>query len=605
MKPENRSAFNFINSYIKRYWLLVLFGIVAIIFSSFIQTIIPVITAAVIDYIRAIHTGAEYKVPLYGFITAENQSPKIVLLWLGLALTGVAVVLAVARILSRIYLISISRHVEYDMLNDYLRHLQKMSQHFFQQNKTGDLMARATSDIGAIRRLTGPAIIQFSSTLVMFIFALYFMLRISIPLTFIALAPLPFIVFIVYSRVGKIHALFNRIQEQISQLTSRAQENFSGIRVIKSYVREKFEIEAFKEENDEYIRRNISLARVDSFLHAWLEFLLGLGLIAVIWLGGRQAIDGSITLGELVAMISYVGMLGWPMISVGILLNIWQRGLAAAQRVQEVLNAPADIRDSEMTRAMSDISGDLEFKNVSFVYPGTAKAVLTNISLRVPRGKKLAIVGATGAGKTSLVHLIPRLYEPTEGQILIDGVDIKTIPLQLLRRCIGLVQQESFLFSDSIADNIAFGIIEHDEDAISRAAEASQLKLDIDQFPDGLETIIGERGITLSGGQKQRTSISRAVLKSPRILILDDALSAVDTYTEEEILRALRPIMCERTTIIVAHRISTIRDADHIIVLQDGVIAEEGTHQQLLEKKGIYFDMHERQKLEEKLLEID
>ncbi|MBN1464445.1 ABC transporter ATP-binding protein [candidate division KSB1 bacterium] len=604
MKPENRSAFNFINSYMKRYWRLVIYGTLAIIFSSYLQTIIPVITADAIDFIRTAHSGQPYELAsLYRFLFADDMLPGTVLLWLGIALTIVAALLAIVRILSRVFLISISRHVEYDMLNDYLRHLQKMSQYFFQRNKTGDLMSRATSDISAIRRLTGPAIIQFSSTLVMFIFALYFMFRISIPLTLVALSPLPLIVFIVYSRVGKIHALFNLIQEQISTLTSRAQENFSGIRVIKSYVREKFEIDAFRRESDEYIKRNISLARVDSFLHAWLEFLLGLGVIAVIWLGGRQVIDGSITLGQLVAMLSYVGMLAWPMISVGILLNTWQRGLAAAQRVQEVLNAPVDIKENDA--AAIDIGGAIEFKNVSFTYPGTEKAVLRDISIQVQKGKKLAIVGATGAGKSTLVHLIPRLYEPTAGQILIDGVDIRTIPLQVLRHSIGFVQQESFLFSDSIADNIAFGVVEQDQEALIRAAAASQLALDIDQFPDGLETIIGERGITLSGGQKQRTSISRAILKQPRILILDDALSAVDTYTEEEILRAIRPIMHERTTIIVAHRISTIRDADHIIVLQDGAIAEQGTHQQLLNIKGIYFDMHQRQKLEETLREIN
>jgi ATP-binding cassette subfamily B protein len=520
-------------------------------------------------------------------------------------LAVVAALYAGFSMLTRIVLASISRHVDYDMMNDYLSHLQKMSQRFFQENKTGDLMARATNDIPAIRRMTGPGIIQLFNTVVLFSFALYFMLKLSVPLTLVGLSPLPFVVLVVMRQLDKVHRLFHDMQDQFSVLTSRVQENFSGIRVIKSYVRERFEISAFRKENKEYIHRNMALARVDAYLDAWLEFLLGASTIAVLWMGGWMLINDKITLGELVALLSYVGMLAWPMIAIGWLINMIQRGLTAAQRVQKIMNEPPSIIESEYDAADShQINGAIEFVNVSFRYPGSDERVLDRISLKIEQGQKLAIVGPTGSGKSTLVHLLPRILQPTEGAILLDGHDIRTIPLQLLRQNIGFVQQESFLFSDSIAENISFGLPDSSEAAVEEAAEISQLKLDVDQFPDGLNTIIGERGITLSGGQKQRASISRAIIKNPKILVLDDALSAVDTYTEEEILNRIRPIMNERTTIIVAHRISTIRDADHIIVLADGKIIEQGTHQQLLDLQGLYFDMYERQQLEENLRHI-
>ncbi|MBN1482067.1 ABC transporter ATP-binding protein [candidate division KSB1 bacterium] len=602
MKPQNKAAFLFIVSYARKYWRHILIGFLTIFLSVWLQAIVPLIVAHAIDFIRAAKTdGATTLWPAIQLLP-HGVTRSTTLILLGLLLISVAVALAATRIVSRILLTNIARHVEYDMLNDYLQHIQKLSQRFFQKNKTGDLMALATNDIPLIRRATGPGITQALNIFVLLFFALYFMFRISVPLTLISLSPLPFCILVVFTQLGKIHQLSTQAQEQFSSLTAKAQENISGMRVIKSYVREQFEIEAFQHENQEYIKRNVAIAKVDAYLEAWLIFFLGIGTVGVLFFGGRFLMQGKTTLGELVALFSYVGMLGWPMIGVGWIITLWQRGLAAAQRVQEVLNEPVTIADGPLTNpAITQIQGEIEFINVSYVYPGTSDKVLDNISLRIKKGSKLAIVGPTGAGKSTFVHLLPRLLEPTAGSILIDGHNIKTIPLRVLRDGIGFVQQESFLFSDSIAGNIAFGVLDAPESAVGEAAEISQLKLDVDQFPAGLDTVIGERGITLSGGQKQRTSISRAVLKNPRILVLDDSLSAVDTYTEDEILTRIRPVMNERTTIIVAHRISTIRDADHIIFLSDGKIVEQGTHNELVKQRGPYCDMFERQQLEENL----
>ncbi|RLD09629.1 ABC transporter ATP-binding protein, partial [candidate division KSB1 bacterium] len=473
-------------------------------------------------------------------------------------------------------------------------------------NKTGDLMARATNDLRAMRRLTGFGLMQAFTTVVMFAFALHFMLQISVPLTLLSLAPLPFVIIVMYSFIGKIHKLFNFIQEQFSTLTAKAQENFSGIRVIKSYVREDWEIDAFKKENVEYINRNISLAQVDAFLDATLDFLLGLSAIAVIWYGGRLVIHGKLSLGELVALFSYIAMLAWPMAAIGYLINMWQKAFAAAQRILNIMSQPADIADTAITdHSIAHLDGAIEFDHVTFRYPDAPRPALQDITFSVQQGQTIAVVGATGAGKSTLIHLLPRLIEANAGSIRIGGYDIRTIPLQVLRGHIGIVQQESFLFSDTLAGNIAFGVADADKDIISNAVEISQLKLDIDQFPDGLDTIIGERGITLSGGQKQRASISRAVIRKPTLLILDDALSAVDTYTEEEILNQIRPVMQECTTIIVAHRISTIRDADIILVLDNGKIIERGTHEELVQRRGTYHKMFERQRLEEHFKQLD
>ena len=606
MRSDNKAAFRFLVSYIKKYWRLILFGFVSVVLSVGLQTISPLVLGESIDYIssKGMHSSINLP-PFLAQFVLQGKSERWVLFRFALLLFIIAAGLAMMRMFSRIALASVARYVDFDIRNDYMKHLQKMSQRFFQENKTGDLMARATNDLRAIQRLTGFGLVQALSTLVMFILALHFMLQISVELTLFALAPLPFVIIIMYSSINKIHKLFNFIQEQFAALTAKAQENFSGIRVIKSYVCENREIESFKRENIEYINRNIALVKIDAFLDATLDFLLGVSAIVIIRIGGGQIIAGRLSLGDLVALLAYVAMLAWPMASIGYLINLWQKALTAAQRVVNIMNEEPDIADSSATDySITKIEGTIEFDDVSFAYAGAQKPALRNITFTVQRGQTIAIVGSTGAGKSTLIHLLPRLLEPTSGSIRIGGHDIRSIPLQVLRRNIGIVQQESFLFSDTLAGNIAFGVKETDDGIISRSVEISQLKQDIDQFPEGLETVIGERGITLSGGQKQRTSISRAIIRNPEILIFDDALSAVDTYTEEEILNRIRPIMQQRTTIIVAHRISTIRDADHILVLDDGRIAERGTHETLLEHKNLYYRMYERQKLEENLKEI-
>jgi ATP-binding cassette, subfamily B, multidrug efflux pump len=606
MKSEKKAAFRFLFSYVKVYWIYIVLGLLCACASVVLQTITPLFLGAAIDYISSDANISAVKLP--AFLThflQSDHSTKSTLVRLALILMGIAGALAIFRTLSRILIANVSRHVDYDIRNDYMGHLQKMSQHFFQQNKTGDLMARATNDLRAIQRLSGFGFMMTISTLLMFIFALNFMFRISIELTFLALAPLPLVVIIMYSSIGKIHTLFNYIQEQFATLTSRAQENFSGMRVIKSYVRDEWEINSFKKENQKYIDRNISMVKIDAVLDASLVFLLGIGSIVILWIGGRHIISGKISFGQIVALISYVAILAWPMEAVGYLLIMWQKAITAAQRVQQILNHSPDIADNEQTNhTIQSLDGSLVFENVSYTYAGAQEETLKDISFSANQGQTIAIVGSTGSGKSTLIHLLPRLIEPSSGAIRFGGHELSTIPLQVLRRNMGVVQQESFLFSESLSGNIAFGVADVDDAIIAKATEISQLQLDVDQFPDGLETVIGERGITLSGGQKQRTSISRAVIRKPALLILDDALSAVDTYTEEEILRQIRPIMKECTTIIVAHRISTIRDADLILVLDDGTIVERGTHNELVKNNGLYFKMHERQRLEDTLQDI-
>ncbi len=607
MKPEIRSAYHFVYRYTKKYWHYILLGFIATVVSNLLQVLVPLLIGKTIDFISAATKGTDYNLPaMFTSLLPPQASHSTTLLYLGICIAVISLVYAIMQGVMRIVMLAMSRHVDYDMLNDFVAHLQKMSQRFFKKYKTGDLMARATNDIPSIRHLTSRGFLNIFNTISVLTFALIFMLKIDVTLTLISLSPFPFLTIVMIYFMEKMHKTYERVQDQFSVLMSRAQENLAGIRVIKSYVREKFEVDAFEKENANYIDRNMEGAKVDTWFDSWLEIIISLSFIAVLWVGGGMVIRQSVTIGELVTLLSYVGMIAWPMMAIGYLVNLVQRGLAAAGRVQDIYNEPIDIRDSENTNfSISELYGVIEFDKVSFTYPGTDEPVLHDISLTIERGKKLAIIGATGSGKSTLVHLLPRLLKPTSGTIRIDGHDINSIPLTLLRQSIGFVQQESFLFSDSLADNIRFGVLDATEQIIFDAADTSQLRLDVDQFPNGLETIIGERGITLSGGQKQRTSIARAVIKNPKILVLDDSLSAVDTYTEEEILNRIRPIMKERTTIIVAHRISTIRDADHIIVLSDGTIAEQGTHSELLERRGLYFDMNERQKLEENLKEME
>lgn len=518
-------------------------------------------------------------------------------------LVGIALVEGVFRFLTRKILIGMSRLVEYDLRNDFFAHLQKQSLSFFLRMRTGDLMARATNDLNALRSLIGPGIMYSANTLIMSVVAFSLMIVISPKLTLLAMIPFPIIAILVNRLMARIHDLYESIQAQFSDITTKAQENLSGIRVVKAYVQEESEVEEFKRLNRGLIRRNLSLAKVRGFLWGSMTLLTGLSVLVLIWIGGRQVISGQITLGDFVAFYAYLTMLTWPMIALGWVTNLLQQGTASMGRLNEIFDMEPEIRDDEQTDySIRRIEGEIEFRNLTFSYNG--RPVLKNINLKIEKGQTVAIVGHTGSGKSTLLNLIPRLLQADEGMVRIDGHEIRRIPLAVLRRHIGYVPQETFLFSDTIYENIAFGVDAPSQQEVEEAAVLAQVRTDIDELPRQFQTVLGERGINLSGGQKQRTAIARALLRRPRMLILDDALSSVDTYTEESILRQLRKVMQDRTSILVSHRVSTVRDADLIAVLEEGEIVERGTHDELLSLGGVYADLYQKQLLEEALEEL-
>jgi len=549
----------------------------------------------------------------YAIDMLENNITKSRLLQVGGLILLVSLLGGICRYWMRQLIIVVSRLIEYDLRNDYFRHLQTLSRNFFHRVPTGDLMARATNDLGSVRSLLGPGIMYSTNTFTVGIGALVIMLWMDAQLTLTAMLLLPVMVITVNYAMDRIHKLYEKIQEQFSRLTTRAQENLSGIRVIKAYQRESYEIGAFARLNRDYFHKNLSLAKLEGVLWSMMGLLSGASTLILLWLGGRSVIQGDFTKGQFVAFFAYMGELTWPMIALGWVVNLMQQGTASMGRLNRILHETPDIKDNAATdTAITMIRGDIEFQNVGVSYPGR-DWVLRHIDLKIPRGSTLAIVGHTGSGKSMLVNLIPRLLDPTEGKILIDGVEIKRLPLEILRRHIGYVPQETFLFSDTIRENMIFGLARENgaagknlfADEIFAAAEVAQIRKEIEAFPEKFETMLGERGINLSGGQKQRTAIARAVIRQPRILILDDALSSVDTYTEEEILRGLRGVMRERTSIIISHRISTVKNADMIIVLEDGRIVESGAHETLLLNEGPYAQLHRQQQLEEDFARLD
>jgi ATP-binding cassette subfamily B protein len=462
-------------------------------------------------------------------------------------------------------------------------------------------MAKATNDLNAVRMLLGPAIMYSANTIVFTAAALAFMFAISPKLTFYAFLPLPVVSVVIQYFGRRIHERFERIQAMFSDISARAQENFSGVRVIRAYVQEEAEIRAFETANDEYISRSLKLVRLMGMLWPTLELMLGVAMVLVLWIGGREVLGGRMDIGGFTAFNFYMLQLTFPVIALGWVINIFQRGTASMARINEILIEQPQIKD-EAGAEDREITGEIEFRGLSFGYDG--KLVLDDVNLLVPAGTSLAIVGPTGSGKTTLVSLIPRIYDSAAGTVLIDGRPIREYSLDSLRRNIGFVPQETFLFSESIRENIALGVDSASDDQIHNAADAANIAVDIEGFAEGYGTLVGERGITLSGGQKQRTAIARALIRNPRILILDDALSSVDTHTEDKILNHLRDVMQGRTTIFISHRVSTVRNADRIAVLHGGRIVELGTHSELLELNGYYSDLYNKQLLEEELAEV-
>jgi ATP-binding cassette subfamily B protein len=520
-------------------------------------------------------------------------------------LLGIACVGAVFRFFMRRIIIGASREIEYDIRNDFFGRLQQMPLGFYQARRTGDLMSRATNDLNAVRMLIGPAVMYSASTFIVFSVAIALMSTIDPWLTAIALLPLPLVSISVRYFGEAIHRRFEAIQAQLSEVSAVVQESLSGVRVVRAYRQEAHEIERFRAANEEYVERNKGLIRLQGIYYPSLTLFLGLGSLLVLWLGSREVIRGRITLGDFVAFNAYLVMLSWPMIAFGWVTNMLQRGLASWKRMLEVLDAEPAISDATATargRALQP-RGEIEFRDLTFTYPGSRMPVLHHVSLRIARGQTVAFVGATGSGKSTLINLLPRLHEPPPGMVFLDGVDVRQIPLSTLRGAIGFVPQEPFLFSDTIAGNVAFGLPEGDvaDSRLAETAGVARLDVDVASFPSGYTTVVGERGITLSGGQKQRTALARALMIDPKILILDDALSAVDTYTEEEILSRLRGVMRQRTSIVVSHRISTVRAADQIFVLAHGTVAERGTHDELVRLDGLYAELHRKQLLEEEL----
>ena len=521
-----------------------------------------------------------------------------------LLIIGLAIVAGFFKFASRYVINSVSRYTEYEMRGDLFQHFQRLDLGYFQQRKIGDLVARATNDLTAVRQMLGPGISNLCNTTVAFTVTAIAMFSIDGRLTLYSLTIMPLLSIFFFVVGRSIRIRFRRVQDQFGEVSAKAQENFSGIRVVKAYAQEKYELAAFNTLNEEYVRRSISFARVDSLLWPAMYFLSGLAVAILLWRGGIDVIEGRLTLGRLVRFNTYLASLSWPMIALGWTVNLLQQGSASMARIQEVRTAMPAIRDTEETQSdATPTRGEIEFRHVSLAYQDVE--ALHDINLRVPASSSLGIVGPTGAGKSSLVNALSRVFDVTEGAILIDGVNIRRFPLVKLREAIGYVPQDNFLFSLSIEENIGFGLEQIDEEQLQHALEISQLGKDIVDFPQGAQTLLGERGVTLSGGQKQRTGIARAIAKNPLILILDDAMSSVDTNTEAAILRGLRQVMEGRTSIVIAHRISTIKDLDQIIVLDDGRIIERGSHEQLLALNGLYAEMYRQQLLGEELEESD
>ena len=581
-----------LKKYVIRYRYAILASFILVLLTNALMLVSPKILQMVFDELEQVLGDADRTL----------SSGRLV--FFALLIFGVALLAGVLRFLQRRTIQNVARQMEYHLRADFFIHLQKLSAAYYDNVRTGDLMTRATSDLNAIRMVLSSAVMYTADATVFFGFAVVLMLRIDASLTLVALLPYPILAIFIRHLGKRLHVHYEGIQEAFSMLNTKVQENLSGVRVVKAYTLEQSEVAHFRELNEEFVGRNHRQIRLMSFFLPLFRFLPGIGIVVLLWMGGLHVIQEKITIGEFVAFNAYLMMLVRPMITLGFIVNTFERGAASMGRMNAILNENPEIYDGENVKwNIKSIEGEIEFRNLNFAYPD-GPPVLKNINLKVARGSTLAIVGGTGSGKSTLVTLISRIRQAERGTVFIDGVDIQDIPLNILRSNIGVVEQEPFLFSDYLRNNIAYGVEASNEEEIREAAHTADLLAQIEEFPEGLETLLGERGATISGGQRQRSALARAILIKPKILILDDAFANVDTQTEDTILSRLAALMKDRTTILISHRISTVKNADQVIVLNEGSIVETGTHEQLLARNGIYAGIYETQLLQEELDEL-